>query len=182
MKPLATATAILFTSFALVSCGKKESDAGADKDPGATGSPETSEPAATSKSHSDIADAVVGEMTTMMNGMAGIKDVATAEAFAATVPSIKTTMKQCLADAKSLPAPTEAEKASFKSKMDAAQEAAGPQMMAMMMSMSQNPNADAIGKVLEGAMDDEEMDGVMEELEGIYAIEEAEEAPAPVTE
>lgn len=173
MKPLATATALLITSFALVSCGKKDSEAGDKANPGIA-----EEPAAASVSHSDIADTVVGEMTKMMNGMAGIKDVATAEAFAATVPAIKTTMKQCLADAKSLPAPTDEQKASFKSKMDAAQEAAGPQMMAMMMSMSQNPDADAIGKVLEGAMDDEEMDGVMEELEGIYAVEEAEEAPA----
>ena len=169
MKPIATAFALLFTSFALVSCGNKDSDSGSGADAGE----------AAIKSHAEIADIVVAEMTTMMNGMTSIKDVAGAEAFAKTIPDIKTKMKDCLAAAKALPAPTEEEKTAFKAKMDAAQEKAGPAMMAMMMSMSQNPDAEAIGKVMEGAMEDDEMDKVMEELEGIYAVEEsAEAAPA----
>ena len=45
---------------------------------------------------------------------------------------------------------------------------------------SKNPDADAIGKVMEGAMEDDEMDKVMEELEAIYgAGEGAVEEPAP---
>lgn len=169
MKHIASAIAVLFTSFALISCGNK-------------GEEEVS-----AASHSEIADGVVAQMTTMMTEMSKIKDVATAEAFAETVPAIKAKMKGYLEAAQSLPAPTPEEKAAFEAKMNEAQEKAGPAMMAMMMGMSQNPDADAIGKVMEGVMDDEEMDQVMEKLEGIYAVEEdsseaepeAEPAPAP---
>ena len=166
MKPIATAITVLFTSFALISCGgKKEGGTEAE---------------ASAKSHAEIADGVVGEMTTMMNGMAGIKDVASAEAFAATVPTTKTKLKELLKSAQALPAPTEEEKADFQAKMDAAQEKAGPAMMAMMMGLSQNPEAEAIGKVMEGVMNDDEMDKVTDTLEQMYAVSETEESePAP---
>ena len=173
MKPIVTSIALLFTSFALLSCGSKDAGSAAEADSGSA--------EAIADSHDEIADIVVGEMTSMMNGMSAIKDVASAEAFAETVPAIKSKMRECLAAAKSLPAPTEEEKAAFKAKMEAAQEQAGPAMMAMMMGMSQNPDAEAIGKVMEGAMDDDEMDTAMNELAGIYAIEEqAAGAPEPV--
>ena len=52
--------------------------------------------------------------------------------------------------------------------MDAAEEKLGPQMMAMMMGLAQNPDAEAIGKVLESVMEDEEMEKVVGELEDLY--------------
>ena len=156
MKHIATAFAVLLTSFALVSCGGKK-DGGSE---------------AEIKSHSEIADGVVEQMTTMMQEMSKIKDVASAEAFAEKMPEIKEKMKDYLKAAKKLDEPTTEEKLAFKTKMEEAQEKAGPAMMAMMMGMAQNPDADAIGKVLEEVMDDEEMDKAMEELENIYEIEE----------
>ena len=125
-------------------------------------------------SHAEIADGVVTTMSDMMTQMTTIKDVASAEAFAAKMPEVKSKMKGYLEAAQSLSAPTDEEKAAFEAKMNEAQEKAGPAMMAMMMSMSQNPDAEAIGKIMESVMEDEEMEKVVETLEGIYKVEGAE--------
>ncbi len=162
MKHIPTAIVAIFASFALVCCGSKKGDS-----------------EASAMSHSEIADGVAAEMTTMFSEMAKIKDVASAEAFAEKMPAIKSKLKQYLASAQGIEAPTDAQKADFKTKMEQAQEANGPAMMAMMMGMSQNPDSDAIGKVLEGAMDDDEMGKVMEKLEGIYTSDEQEAESAP---
>ncbi len=159
MKHIASAIAVFFASFALISCGSKEEEVSVT-------------------THAEIADGVVAEMTNMMTGMSKITDAASAEAFAQTVPSLKEKMKGYLASAKSLTAPTEDDKAAFQEKMNAAQEKAGPAMMAMMMGMSQNPDAEAIGKIMENVMEDDEMQNVMDELEDIYAVEQSGEEPA----
>ena len=161
MKSILSAIAIFATSFALMSCGGK-------------GDAETE---VSAKTHADISQGVVSVMTEMMTEMSKVNDVASAEAFAAKMPEVKTQMKAYLEAAQKLSAPTAEEKAAFDKAMNDAQEKAGPAMMAMMMGMSQNPEAEAIGKVLEGVMEDEDMDQVVETLEGIYKVEEA-EAPS----
>ena len=135
------------------------------------------------KSHAEICEVVAKEMTAMMGKMAKIQNVDDAKAFAATMPDLKANMQAMLKAAQALPAPTEAEKAAFTKRMEEEQEKAAPAVMAMMMGLAQNPDAEAIGKVLEGVMGDEEMEKTMKTLEGMYKGEKedgnVEPAPAP---
>ena len=162
MKPIFTAAALFVTSFALISCGGKDN-------PGSEAEAEVS-----AKTHTEIGQEVADIMTEMMTGMGGIKDKASAEAFASSVPAIKDKMKALLKEAQALPAPTAEEKAAVDGIMKAAEEKAGPAMMAMMTSMATNPDAEAIGEVLSGVMEDEEMNKVGESLEALYMVEDAE--------
>jgi len=165
---------VLFISpIALVSCGEKE---GSSEEGSA---PESA--AAAIKSHNEVGEEMAAIMTDMINGMSTVKDVASAEAFAATIPDLKERMKKILTAAKALPAPTEEEKAAVNKAMDDAQKKAGPVLMATMMGMSENPDAEAIGKIMEGVMQDDEMDNVGGELEAIYNSGES-ETVAPETE
>lgn len=154
MKFILSAAVVALSSFALVCCGSKDVEA-----------------AAVPVSHSEIADGVVNTMYDMISQMAATKDVASAEAFAATIPDVKAKMKNYLEAAQSLPAPTDDEKVAFEDKMNEAQEKAGPALMAMMMAMPQNPDAEAIGKIIDEVMDDQEMKKVVETLEAIYKVE-----------
>ena len=134
------------------------------------------------KSHADVCEVVAKEMTAMMGKMAKIKNVDDAKAFAATMPDLKASMKAVLKTAQALPAPTEEEKTAFTKRMEEEQEKAAPAVMEMMMGLAQSPDAEAIGKVLQEVMEDEEMDKVMETLEGMYKVDLEEEdkvAPAP---
>jgi len=126
------------------------------------------------KTHAEVGKGMVGIITEMMGGMAKIKDVASAEAFSASMPAIKTKMKALHKAAMALPAPTDAEKAAVNKMMDEAQESAAPAMMEMMMGLSKNPDAEAIGEIIGKAMEDEEMDKVGNELEALYRTEEEE--------
>lgn len=171
-KHILSALALVALPFATISCGEKKSADAEGSEPAAEGSAQ-----AAAKTHAEISDGVVEEMTGLMTAMAGIKDVASAEAFAASMSDRKAKIKGYLTAAQALPVPTDEEKAAFESKMNAAQEKAGPAMMAMMMGMSQNPDAEAISKVMEKVMEDEEMEEVSAALEEIYAVEGAAEEP-----
>lgn len=168
-KHILSILALIALPLAAVSCGDKKTTDSEGSDPAtdAGGSQEM-----VAKTHAEVSDGVVEMMSTMMTDMAGIKDVASAEAFAKNMPESRSKIKDLLKAAQALPAPTEEEKAAYQEKMNAAQEKAGPAMMAMMMGMSQNPDAEAIGKVMEGVMGDEEMEQVTSALEDIYAVEE----------
>lgn len=160
MKYILSVAVLAFSSVALVCCGSKDGEA-----------------KAAPVSHSEIADGVVNTMSEMISKMAATKDVASAEAFAATIPDVKVKMKDYLEAAQSLPAPTDDEKVAFETKMKEAQEKAGPAIGEMMVAMPQNPDAEAIGKIIEQVMEDEEMNKIVETLEAIYEVKAGAEAP-----
>lgn len=166
-KHILSALALIALPFVTISCGEKKSADTEGSEPAAEGSQ-----AVAAKTHAEISEGVVDEMTGLMTDMAGIKDVASAEAFAKSMPDRKAKVKSLLKAAQALEAPTAEEKAAYQLKMNAAQEKAGPAMMAMMMGMSQNPEAEAIGEIMEKVMEDEEMEEVSSALEDIYAVEE----------
>lgn len=168
IKHLIPTCALLLTPLALVSCGNKE-------DAGDGGSENQASASASAKSHEDIGKGMVEVMTEMMTSMSKITDAASAQAFADSVPGFKTSMKDLLKEAKSLPAPTEEEKAAVNKMMDDAKEKVGPATMKTMMGLSQNPEGEAIGEIMGKAMQDEEMDQVSDDLEALYKTEEAEE-------
>ena len=131
------------------------------------------------ESHEEVSEGLVNEMMGMMTQMSKITNVGDAEAFAKTIPQVKAKMKVLLRSAKALPAPTEAEKQAFTKRMNEAEEKAGPAMMQMMMGLAQNPDAEAIGKVLAEVMEDKEMEEVANALEAIYKVEEKGDAVPP---
>lgn len=130
------------------------------------------------KSHEEVGEQTAAVMIELMTGLSKITDQASANAFVATVPATKEKMKALLAAAQALPAPTEAEKATVNKTMEEAQEKAEPLIMAMMQGLAENPDAEAIGMILNQTMSDEEMNEIGNALEAIYEQEEEEEAPA----
>ncbi len=170
LKHIITVFALFISPLALVSCGDGDKEDSASSD-----TEDVDSASASVKSHVEIGQEMAEIMSEMMTGMVSVKDVESAEAFAAKVPERKAKMKDLLKAAKALPAPSDEDKAAVNKIMDEAQEKAGPSMMEAMMGMSENPEAEAIGKVMENAMQDEEMDKIGYELEAMYKIEGSDE-------
>ncbi|MDX1680113.1 MAG: hypothetical protein R3242_05205 [Akkermansiaceae bacterium] len=166
--------------FAMTSCGgdKEEGKAGTETDTQAPGGANAAEgsseiDAATYSTHAEIIGELTSLMEEMMEDMVAIKDVPTAEAYADTLQGIKPRMKALHAAAVKLPAPTTEDIAAYEAATVAVQKKHGPGMMTMMMSMQNNPNAEEISEVMEGAMADDEMEQIGDEISAIYAPEES---------
>jgi len=152
LKLIVPVCALFVSSLALVSCGGKGSKDGS----------------ASAKTHAEVGQGMAALMNDMAASMSKIKDVPSAEAFAASVPDIKARMKALHTAAMALPAPTDAEKAAVSKMMDESQEKAGPVIMEAMMGLGKLPDAEAIAKIMENAMKDEEMDKMGDALEDLY--------------
>lgn len=152
---------VLTLPFALLSCGddKKDDDSSGDK------AGETAK-----KTHTQIGEEVGVVMDKLMTSMSGIKDVESAEAFAASVGEHKQTLKDLLAAAKELDPPTEEEKAAVQ-KMKDASDAKGEELLGtMMQAMAQNADAEAIGEIMQKVMGDQEMEEVTDGLDTLYDL------------
>ena len=119
-------------------------------------------------SHAEVTDAAIKEMTGVIKRMSKVTDIPSAEAFAKQMPEMKVSFRNLLRAAQQLPAPTDEEKKAFAKRMKQVEEEAGPMMMEMMMGLATNPDAEAIGKILQEAMMDEDMEEITEALEAIY--------------
>jgi hypothetical protein len=149
---------------AVVSCGDQEEE----KKPEAS----NEEPSgAKDKTHADIAEEISVTMNEMMDGVIAIKDTASANAFAEKADGYVASLKDLLATAKALPAPTDEEKDAVQKTKDAS-DAKGMEMMMAMGKLQENPDAEAIGKVLEKIFSNEEMDATMEGFETLYDLKD----------
>ena len=151
IRSLVPALSLLIASIFVVSCGKK----GEEK--------------VDANSHAEVTEGVITIVAAQMTEMAAVKDAAGAEALAEKMPSWKAKMKGYLTAAKALPAPTAGEKAAFLGRMDQTKREVGPAMMAMMMSMSQNPEAKVIGEIIDGVRNDQEMKDATDAITAIYS-------------
>lgn len=152
---------VLALPFALLSCGDDKKD---DDSSGAN----AEEPAA--KTHTQIGEEVGAVMDKLMTSMSEIKDVESANAFAASVGEHKQTLKDLLAAAKELDPPTDEEKAAVQKLKDAS-DAKGEELMgSMMQALAQNADAEAIGEIMGKVMDDKDMDEVTDGLDSLYDL------------
>ncbi len=134
------------------------------------------------KSHAEVGNQVAAALTEMMTGMSKITDKESAEAFAATIPATREKMKALLDAAQALPAPTDEEKTQVNDAVEKAEEKAGPAMMAMMASLPQNPDAEAIGVIIGQVMQDKDMEETVGALEKMYRQEDDETSEKAVPE
>ena len=134
------------------------------------------------KSHEEVTKQSVALMAGLMGDMSKITDEKSAKAFAATLPAAKEKLRALLKAAQALPEPTKDEKNAWSAAMEAGHEENEPAFKAMMESLSENPDADAIGVIIHQFMADEEMQEIGNAISEIYQVKEFGLAPTPDTE
>ena len=150
---------------AVTSCGGEK-----DKhQPATDSSSETSAPTYTS--HAELIADINTNMNEMMASWSSIKDMPSAEAFAAKFNQIKPKLNELLEAAKALGEPTAEDKAAFIAAENSSQEKYGPALMAMMINIMDHPDADAIKEVIESVKNDEEMANITDQISDLYAME-----------
>ena len=182
--------AAILLPFGFVSCGDQEEPAAEEPttepaepapEPAPAPEPEVApapEPAKTSQAstHSELGAKFSEAMMSIMDGMGSITDVKTAEAFVKTMEGASTTLKEVLAAAEALDAPTDEEKEAMKAIKEGFEgkgQAIGQKMFQM---MAENPDAEAIGAVLMESLNNPQMKEMSDKLDAIYGLEdEAEE-------
>lgn len=147
----------------IVSCGDKEEE---KKTEG------TSESVKTADSHEAIASEISTIMNEMMDGIIAIKDAPSANAFGEKMDGYVSSLKDLLAKAKALPAPTAEEKAAVQKVKDASDEK-GMEMMKAMGALQENPDAEAIGKVIGQVMTNQDMETTMDAFEELYELKDS---------
>jgi len=158
--PLSFAFALSLT---VISCGEKEEDKDQSTDKTTSSAPET---------HVGIAENISTILTEMMDELAGIKDVPSANEFSVKMDGYVDSLKDLLAKAKELPAPTEEQKSAVQKVKDVSDDKAEKVMMGMGEAMANNPDAKAIGEVIGKVMQNEEMRNTMDEFQKLYDLEE----------
>ena len=135
------------------------------------------EPAKTSQAstHSELGAKFSEATMSILDGMGSITDVKTAEAFGKTMEGAITTLKEVLAAAEALDPPTDEEKEAMKAIKEDFEGKAQAMGQKMFQMMAENPDAEAIGSVLE-ALNIRQMMEMVGKLEVVYDLEdEAEE-------
>ncbi len=135
------------------------------------------EPAKTSQAstHSELGAKFSEATMSILDGMGSITDVKTAEAFGKTMEGAITTLKEVLAAAEALDPPTDEEKEAMKAIKEGFEGKAQAMGQKMFQMMAENPDAEAIGSVLE-ALNIRQMMEMVGKLEVVYDLEdEAEE-------
>lgn len=134
------------------------------------------------KSHDEVTKQYSAVMMEVLATMGKISDKATAEAFAASLPDTAKKMQAILKAAQALPEPTEAEKTAYNKMMSDNQEKAEPIMMAMMMGLQNNPEAEDIGTIMGEAMQNQEVEKTGTAIDAIYEQEGEGEIEPPIIE
>lgn len=151
----------------LVSCGEKEQD----KEP-TSGDPAPTE--AETRTHIEIAENVNVVLGEMMADMGAIKDEVSANKFSENMDGYVDQLKDLLAEARELPAPSDEVKAEIKKIKEASDKMGDETMAAFGKMMESSPDAEVIGEALQKAFQNEEMDETMNGFEELYNLEEEE--------
>ena len=170
LKTIFPFAAVILLPFGFVSCGDKEEPAAEEE--AAEAAPAEPEPEPQESSLSELGTKVSKAMTSIMDGMGSITDVKSAEAFVKTMTGANAALKEVLAAAEALDPPTDEEKEAMKAIKDGVEGRGQEIGQKMFQMMAENPDAEAIGAVLMGALNNPEMKEMSDKLDAIYGMED----------
>jgi hypothetical protein len=162
---LAFALALPLTT---LSCGDKEED-----QKSGDGSAEVE-----SDSHAKIAEEISTVMNGMMDQLMAIKTTEAANDFGGKMEGYVSSLKDLLARAKKLPAPTSDDVAAVQKVKEMTDGKAKEMAQTLQTNLESHPeDAAAISAVLGNVMQNEEMSSTMKEFEELYELDDSSEEP-----